>query len=150
VPADSLPPRVLSAVERLARRLGREARRTRHDPLKVVVVGPATPRVLAVVGRALSDSPELRDGPAAGDAADVVVALDWVRRQPDPDQALAALRDSGAAHVLLAAPSRPLAALARRPGAWTGSGFLRAASRVGGVREVAHVPGWTVVWARHN
>jgi len=156
VPQRPLPDSALPAFERLARRVSRAAAPDGPPP-STLVVGPATPRLLAAVSRALTPRlVQVDDLAAAPDGLDVVVAPDWIARQDDPDAAVAALGGLGAAHLLLGAPSRPLAVLVAavtrrpRPGVWTGSGFLRAASAAGGVREVAHPRGWTFVWVRRN
>jgi hypothetical protein len=151
-----LPVRTLAAVERLARALGRQARADAAPGApRVGVLGPASPRVTALVGRTLGRGVVAADDPAAlAGQVDVLVAVDWLGRQADGGTALEGLTTVGARDLLLAAPHRPVRALTARfrdqdpHGAWTGPSFLRAASRIGGVRATASPLGWLVVWLR--
>jgi len=152
MPRHALPDRALPAFERLARRAAQEA-----GAASTLVVGPASSRLLAAVSRTLTPRlVQIDDLVAAPEDVGVVVAVDWIARQEDPEAAITTLGRLGAEHLLLGAPSRPLAALTSRllgrkhKGAWTGSDFLRAVSAAGGVREVAHPRGWTLVWVRRN
>jgi hypothetical protein len=92
---------------------------------------------------------------------DVAVALHWLPALADPAAGLAELRRVAPAHLLLAVPSEPLAALGIRlpSGAlgrgregqrWSGSQFVRLVSRFGAVRDLAHPVGWIVVWVRRS
>lgn len=163
-----LPASVPVAAGRLARRLVAEAApEDARGPRRTLVVGaPASRELEAALGPVhVVAAPEVPALPGEDGAYDVAVALDWLHRLADPSSGLAELRRLAPA-LLIAAPREPLAArglmgtawLADRLGAadvprpartsWSGPGFLRFASTVGAVRDVAHPLGWTVVWVR--
>jgi len=148
-----LPPSVTRAGVRLIRAaLDETAAAGAGRVLVLGDPGPSASAAVAAVAAEVSavDAPDGLVPDAVGAGFDVVAALAWLHRVPEPDAALRGLATRGA-HLVLATPREPLAArgVRLRPGrSWSSPGFLRIASTVGAVRAVVHPPGWTVLWIR--
>lgn len=148
-----LPPSVTRAAVRLARAALDETGTAGAG--RVLVLGdpgPSARDALTAVAAEVSvvDAPDGRAPEPVGSGVDVVAALGWLHRAPEPEAALRGLAGGGA-HLVLATPREPFAArgVRLRPGrSWSSPGFLRLASMVGAVRAVAHPLGWTVLWVR--
>ncbi len=167
-----LPARVTRAAVRLAGELVAEARADApggRAQLRTLVVGMADWRTITALQTALGAvdvvpaprEPALLHPEVPPGGFDVAVALRWLSGLADPEAGLAELRRVAPAHLLLAVPREPLAALGIRlpPSAlgrgregerWSGAQFLRLVSRFGAVRDLAHPIGWTVVWVRRS
>ena len=103
--------------------------------------------------------------PFDDDAFEVVVALHVLERAADPEAVLGELQRVSHGHVVTAGARKRLARVAslvrgrhvatggRDPShrhQWTTPGFLRLASRFGGVRASRLPLGWTAVWITRN
>ncbi len=168
----ALPARVRRAAVRLAGDLVAEARGDApggRPPLRTLVVGMADWRTITALETALGAvdvvpaprEPALLHPEVPPGGFDVAVALDWLSGLAEPAAGLAELRRVAPAHLLLAVPSEPLAALGirlpsralgrgREGQRWSSSQFVRLVSRFGAVRDLAHPIGWTVVWVRRS
>lgn len=149
----SIPAYVVRAVVALARAALMDAPAPR-DPRAMVVgaPGPAAREALeaATAGLTVIEAPDGDIATSADEAFDVIAALGWLHRLDEPQAALRALAGRSE-HLVLATPREPLAARGVRVHggrSWSSPGFLRFASTVGAVREVAHPLGWTVLWVR--
>lgn len=164
-----LPAHVIAALARLARGVAATPSPDRRSR-RTVVVGRPGPAAVSALATALGG--DVSAVPAPDSAAldlggiDVLVALDWLHRLPDPAACIRALHGTGATDLLIGAPREPFARLGvglatpvlaavgaagrTAPGrtSWSAPGFIRLASTIGPVRMVAHPIGWSLAWVR--
>jgi hypothetical protein len=142
-PHGRLTPRFLARLDAVLEKVARDCPSGRVALLGPPAVTPAVRRRwrdVDVVGTAAADRVVCGD-----EAVDVVVSVGVLATAADP---AASLRDHARvarAHLVVTAP-RGLRGRAG-PG-WRTSAFVRLASTVGSVADVARAPGATIVWVR--